>query len=224
MRLTLQAFAGLAFLIAVLGAALFVSAGTLAYWPAWAFLAVFTTAVSLITVDLMLHDPALLARRVQAGPTAERTMTQKVIQSFASLAFLSVFVLSGLDRRWGWSELPAVLVVSGDALVAFGLFVVFRVFRANTFTSATIEVARDQRVVSSGPYAIVRHPMYAGALVMMVGVPMALGSFWGMLGVPALAVVIVWRLLDEEAQLVRELPGYAAYRERVRFRLVPGVW
>lgn len=224
MGVRLRAFAGLVFLLAVMATALFAGAGTLDYSAAWVFLGVFGTAVTAITVDLARRDPALLERRVQAGPVAEGTPLQKLIQSFASLAFLAVFALAALDRRHGWSRLPGVVVIAGDALVVAGLFIVFRVFRANTFTSATIEVASEQKVVSTGPYAVVRHPMYAGALVFMLGVPLALGSAWALSGVLALALVIVWRLLAEERYLARELSGYSEYRQRVRYRLVPHVW
>lgn len=224
MGLHARAFSGLVFLLVVLGVALFGAAGTFDYWQAWAFLAVFALSVSLITIDLARRDPALLARRVQAGPLAEPTTLQKSIQSAASLAFIGVFVSSALDWRYGWSRLGPLFAVAGDVLVAVGLFIVFRVFRANTFTSATITVASEQKLISSGPYAHVRHPMYAGALLMMAGVPFALGSIVGLFPVLVLAAVIVWRLLDEERQLCEGLAGYAAYRERVRYRLVPRVW
>lgn len=221
---TRQAVAGFAFLFAALAAALFGPAWTLDYWQAWAFLAVFATASAAITVDLARRDPALLARRVQAGPTAEPTPRQKWIQAVASLAFLAVFVVAGFDHRGGWSRVPLAAVVAGDALVVLGMFVVFRVFRANTFTSAVVDVDRDQQLVSTGPYAVVRHPMYSGALVMMVGVPIALGSWWGLVPVVAMVAVIVVRLLDEEALLTARLPGYAEYRSRVKQRLVPRMW
>lgn len=224
MKLLLQAFAGLVFLVAVLGTALFVSAGTVEYWPGWVFLAVFTACVTAITVDLARRDRALLERRVKAGPVAEPTLGQKLIQSVASLAFIAVFVVSGLDRHYGWSHVPSALVFVGDVLVALGLFVVFRVFRANTFTSAVVDVAAGQKLVSTGPYAVVRHPMYAGAFVMLLGVPPALASAWAFLALPALGIVIVVRLLDEETKLLAGLPGYGDYRASVRYRLIPGVW
>ncbi len=218
-----QAFAGLGFLLAVIGAALFVPAGTLDYWQAWAFLAVFGLSTIAITLYLAKRDPALLERRVKAGPVAERERRQKVIQSFAALVFIGVFVVCALDHRRG-AQMPAALEVAGDVLVALGLYIVFRVFRANTFTAATIQVEREQTLVSTGPYAWVRHPMYSGALVMMIGVPLALGSWWGLLAVPALAAVIVWRLVDEERHLAAELPGYAEYQTKVTSRLVPFLW
>ena len=219
-----KAVAGFVFLFAALAAALFAPAQSLDYWQAWVFLAVFATAGALITVDLARRDPALLARRVQAGPAAEPTRRQKWIQGLASLAYLATFVVAGFDPRAGWSHVPVAAVMAGDALVVLVMFVVFRVFRANTYTSAVVEVHRDQQVVSTGPYAVVRHPMYAGALVMMIGVPLALGSWWGFLPVAAMAAVIVARLLDEERLLADQLPGYAEYRRRVQHRLVPRVW
>jgi protein-S-isoprenylcysteine O-methyltransferase Ste14 len=218
-----QAAAGLGFLLVVMGAALFVTAGTIDYWQAWLFLAVFAISTSAITLYLAKRDPALLARRVKAGPVAEQQRKQQIIQSLASLAFLAVFVLCAFDHRRG-AQLPVALELAGDALVAVGLFIVFRVFRANTFTAATIQVEREQTLVSTGPYGVVRHPMYSGALVMMLGVPLALGSWWGLVAVPPLAAVIVWRLLDEERQLTAELPGYAEYRTKVKARLLPRVW
>ncbi len=224
MNVIARAFAGLGFLVVVLGAALFVAAGTFAYWQAWVFLAVFVVMVVMITIYLGVHDRALLARRVRAGPVAEATSLQKCIQSMASFVFLGIFVVSGLDWRYEWSQVPAAVVVLGDGLVVLGLGAVFGVFRANPFTSGTIEVAREQKVISTGPYRLVRHPMYAAALVFVLGIPIALGSYWGLLGLPALATVIVWRLLDEEQYLSRNLDGYEAYRARVKYRLVPYLW
>ncbi|MEO8798718.1 MAG: isoprenylcysteine carboxylmethyltransferase family protein [Polyangiaceae bacterium] len=220
----LRAFAGLAFLLAVLAIALFASAGTLSYWEAWVFLGVFASATSAITIDLATRDPALLVRRMKGGPTAEPRWSQRILQSFASLAFVAVFVVSGLDHRRGSAGMPLAVELAGDALVALGLLVIFLVFRANTFTSATIEVEHDQRVISTGPYAVVRHPMYAGALLMLLGVPLSLGSWWALLPVAVLAVVIAARLLDEEQMLSANLAGYAEYRRVVRCRLVPFVW
>jgi protein-S-isoprenylcysteine O-methyltransferase Ste14 len=221
---TRKAVAGFVLLFAALAAALFGPARSLDYWQAWVFLAVYATTGAAITVDLARRDPALLARRVHAGPAAESTPRQQWIQGLASLAYLAVFVVAGFDHHEGWSHVPLAAVIAGDALVVLGMFVVFRVFRANSFTSAVIEVGRDQPLVSTGPYAVVRHPMYAGALVMMLGAPIALGSWWGLVPVAAVVAVIVARLLDEEALLTTQLPGYAEYRRRVRHRLVPRVW
>ena len=219
-----RAFGGLLFLLVVLSVALFLPAGMLAYWQAWVFLAVFGLSVLAITLYLLRQDPQLLERRTSAGPVAEKEPRQKLIQSLASLAFVALFVICAVDHRLGWSAVPLAVVVLGDVLVALGLLAVFLVFKENTFTSATIEVGAEQRVISTGPYALVRHPMYAGALVMLLGVPLALGSWWGLLVVVAMALVIVWRLLDEEKYLAKNLPGYPEYQLQVRYRLLPPVW
>jgi protein-S-isoprenylcysteine O-methyltransferase Ste14 len=219
-----KAFLGLANLAAVVGVLVFVPAGTWRYREGWVFLVLFSACALAISVYLMRRDPGLLERRVAAGPIAERRTRQKVIQALASTAFLSIIVVPALDRRFGWSHVPLPLVVVGDALVALGFLIVFRVFRENTFASALIEVGTEQKVIDTGPYAWVRHPMYAGALVLLAGIPLALGSFWGLLTLPPFTGIIAWRMLDEETFLERELPGYRQYRGLVRHRLVPGVW
>ncbi|MFT3692086.1 MAG: isoprenylcysteine carboxylmethyltransferase family protein [Kofleriaceae bacterium] len=215
--LGLRATLGLMFLLAVIGGILFGAGGWA--WQGWIYLAVFGGASALITIDLARRDPALLERRVQAGPLAEPTLAQKLIQAVAGLAFLAIFVVSARTRI----ECVA-MTVTGDAMVALGFWIVARVFRANTFTSATVGVEAEQRVIDTGPYAIVRHPMYSGALVLLIGTPLALGSWWGLTVIPVMIGILVARLLDEERLLRRDLPGYVSYCERVRWRLVPGVF
>jgi protein-S-isoprenylcysteine O-methyltransferase Ste14 len=222
--LNARALLGLLQLLVALGAALFLPAWTVAYWQAWVFLGVFFTATLAITLYLMEKDPALLARRVKAGPAAERDTQQKVIQALAAVAFIALFVLSALDHRFGWSAVPPWWSLAGDGLVALGLWIVFRVFRVNTFTSATIETGAGQRVIRTGPYAVVRHPMYSGALLMLLGVAPALGSAWGSLAFLPMLGVIVWRLRAEERFLSANLAGYSEYRQHVRRRLIPGLW
>jgi protein-S-isoprenylcysteine O-methyltransferase Ste14 len=223
-KATLKATVGLAQLVVVIGVALFVPAGTVGFIEGWIFLAVFSGSSLAITLYLMKRDPALLERRTQAGPVAEKELSQKLIQGLASIAFLSTLVVPALDHRFRWSHVPMAAVIGGDVLVALGFLTIFLVFRANTFTSAVIEVAAEQRVIETGPYAIVRHPMYSGALVMFIGVPLALGSFVGLLTFVPFAATIVWRLLDEERFLSSRLTGYAGYRDKTRYRLVPRVW
>lgn len=222
--LDLKALAGLAHLVLVLALALFLPAWTVHYWQAWLFLGVFTAGVLTITIYLMKRDPALLERRVKAGPLAEHERLQKVLQSVAGLSFIAVFVVSALDRRFAWSSVPALVSLAGDVWVGLGLLLVFLVFKANSFASATIDAGDEQPVVSTGPYALVRHPMYAGSLLMLLGVPIALGSWWGLVAVMPLTAAIVVRLLHEERFLAEHLRGYAAYRHKVRHRLLPGVW
>jgi protein-S-isoprenylcysteine O-methyltransferase Ste14 len=220
----LRAALGLVNLVAVVALALFGAAGTLHFFEAWLFLGVFTGSALAITLYLALRDPALLARRTQAGPTAEKRWPQKAIQGLASIAFIATLVVPALDRRLGWSRAPVPLALAGDALVFIGFLAVFLVFRANTFTSAVIEVATEQRVVDTGPYAFVRHPMYAGALVLIAGTPLALGSLVGLLTFPPFLALLVARILDEERFLAGNLAGYADYRRKVRWRLVPHLW
>lgn len=223
-RLMGQAFAGLAALMGAMGACLFVPAGTIRYAEGWALLSVFFVASLAITLYLAQRDPDLLARRVKAGPIAEKTARQKIIQALANVAFLGILIIPALDRRFGWSRVPVVLVVLGGALVALGFLIVFFVFRANSFASAVVEVSAGQQVVDRGPYAQVRHPMYAGALVLLTGMPLLLGSFLGLGMLPPFAVIIVWRLLDEEAFMSKHLPAYEAYCRRTPHRLLPHVW
>ena len=223
-KVTAKAALGLAQLSIMLGIALFAPAGTLRFVEAWVFLALFLTASLAITVYLAKSDPALLGRRTQAGPVAEKEPAQKIIQGVASLAFVATIVVPALDHRFGWSRVPLPAVARGDILIALGFLIVFLVFRQNTFTSSIIEVAAEQRVIDSGPYAIVRHPMYVGGLVLVSGIPLALGSLVGLVTFPPFAAVIIWRLLQEEQFLLGHLPGYAAYREKTPYRLIPRVW
>lgn len=222
--LILRSIAGLLFLLGVLALALFASAGTFNYWRAWLYLAVFGLCVVLITGYLVLRDRRLLESRLNVGPAAETQRSQQVIQSLASLFFIGLFIVPGLDHRFGWSHVPPVLSIASDALVALGLFIVFLVFRENTYTSAIIEVADEQRVVSTGPYGIVRHPMYSGAMLLLVFTPLALDSWVGLPFAIPVILVIVARLLSEEKFLASQLRGYDDYRRKVRWRLLPGIW
>jgi protein-S-isoprenylcysteine O-methyltransferase Ste14 len=222
--LALKAFGGLLFLLLVMAALLFIPAQTLDYWQAWAFLAVFFSSALAITAYLLKKDPELLGRRVQAGPTAEKETNQKIIQSITALGFIAMLIIPALDRRFGWSAMPLYAEVAGEILVAIGFLIVFLVYKENTFASATIELAPEQKVISTGLYALVRHPMYVGALFLFVGIPFSLGSWWGLpvflLTIPAL----IWRIVDEEKFLARNLPGYLEYQKKVRSRLIPLVW
>jgi protein-S-isoprenylcysteine O-methyltransferase Ste14 len=219
-----KAFGGLAVLLLVMASLVFAAAGTLRYWQAWTFLAVYFAASLAITLDLIRNDPALLARRMSGGPFAEKEPAQKLIMSATSLGFIGLLVLPAVDHRLGWSDLPGWAAIAGDVIMLLGWLGIFFVFRENSFASAVIESAADQRLISSGPYAWVRHPMYAAALVMLLGMPLALGSAWGVLLVLALVPLLIWRLMDEERFLVNHLPGYCEYQGRVRYRLLPLIW
>jgi protein-S-isoprenylcysteine O-methyltransferase Ste14 len=223
MNANAKAWRGLIVLAFVMATLLFVSAGTLHYWQAWAYLAVFFGASVFHTLYLMQHDPALLQRRLKGGPTAEKERAQQIIMLGTSMGFIALLVVPALDHRFGWSLVPLPVVLAGNALIAAGYYVIFLVFRENTFTSATIEVAPDQKVISTGPYAWVRHPMYAGGSLYLLGMPLALGSYWGSLPLLATLPFLLWRLFDEEKFLTKNLSGYSEYMQRVQWRLVPGV-
>lgn len=223
-NLIVKTILGFLALVLTLAVALFVSAGSLRFWQAWVYLGVFSVCVILITLYLAKYDPRLLASRVQAGPTAETQRNQQIIQSLASLFFIALFIIPGLDFRFHWSNVPTILSWIADAVVALSLFFVFLVFRENTFTSATVEVTKEQTVVSSGPYSLVRHPMYAGAFLLLLFTPLALGSWVGIPFALPVMLVIVVRLLEEEKFLAANLNGYEEYRRKVRYRLIPFIW
>jgi protein-S-isoprenylcysteine O-methyltransferase Ste14 len=207
-----------------MGLLLFVPAGTIRYWQAWLFLFVYLASSLWITIYAMKNDPELLRRRMRGGPGAEKEVAQKIVMSIMSLAFAACLVVPAVDVRFGWSRVPVYLVVAGDVLVAIFFYVAYLAFRANRFASSTIEVASDQRVVSSGIYATIRHPMYLGGLALFIGMPLALSSYWGLLAFPLALAALAWRLFDEERFLAANLPGYTEYCAKVRWRLIPGVF
>jgi protein-S-isoprenylcysteine O-methyltransferase Ste14 len=202
----------------------FVAAGTIHFWQGGFFWALFMLSSSALGIDLRLRDPALLARRMNAGPQAESRPREKVLMILTITMFYAMAVVPGLDHRFGWSRVPAAIVVAANLLivVAFVEFIV--VLRANTFAASTIKVEAGQRVISTGPYAIVRHPMYTGGLLMIFAMPLAMGSCWGLMAAVVTAPLLIARILDEESALIAELPGYDAYCRTVPFRLVPGLW
>jgi len=203
--------------------ALFLSAGTIDYWQAWAYLGV--SAVSSVLLILFLsNDPVLLENRTRAGPTAEKRTIQKIIVLCIGLSAIAAFVVPGLDRRFGWSNVPSWLSIFGNVFIIVAMLMVFRVFKENSFGSATVDIAKGQRVISTGPYAIVRNPMYASAAVYFIGMSLALGSYWGLIPSAFTILGLVWRLFDEEKFLAKNLPGYAEYCAKVRCHLIPGIF
>jgi protein-S-isoprenylcysteine O-methyltransferase Ste14 len=205
-------------------ALIFLPAWSFDYWQAWLFLLVFVVSLAVCGEYFLRTDPALVRRRLRVGPTAEREPAQKWIQAAASLMLVALFVVSALDHRFGWSGLPGWIAVLGDVAVVAALLLMARVFSENSFAAATVQVEEGHRVVDTGPYAWVRHPMYSAAIVMLAGIPLALDSVWGLLVVPLGVAVLAARLLAEERTLDRRLPGYLEYRRRVRWRLLPGLW
>lgn len=224
MNLNRKAWLSLAALAVIMGALLLIPAWSIHYWYAWIYLIIFVGTSGIITRYLMRHDPALLARRMKGGPTSEQRPIQKFIMLWSSIGFISLLVVPALDFRFKWSSVPIVPALAGDLLVVIGFYFIFLVYKENPYSSATIEIAEGQTLVSTGPYAIVRHPMYASALLYLIGTPLALGSYWGFAGLIFMLPSLLWRLLDEERFLSKDLPGYEEYRGRVRYRLIPFVW
>jgi len=219
-----RALVGLLGLFVAMAALLFLPAWTLRYWQAWLFLSLFFGASVAVTVYLMKSDPGLLERRIYAGPTAEKEKSQKIIQSITALGFVAMLVVPALDRRLGWSAVPLWATLAGDVLVAIGFLIIFLVYKENAFASATIEVYPEQKVITTGLYGLVRHPMYMGGLFLFVGMCLALGSWWDFLVFLLMVPALMWRIFDEEKLLAKELPGYLEYRNNVRRRLIPFVW
>ncbi|WP_006243082.1 methyltransferase family protein [Mycolicibacterium tusciae] len=224
MKVTVQLLASTLGGIVFMGVLLFVPAGTFDYWQAWVFIAVFIVGTMVPTVYLAVKYPDALQRRMTSGPWAETRTVQRLITVGIVLSVVAVGVVSALDHRFGWSTPPTAVVVIGNVLVFAGLLLAEVVIIQNNYAAATITVEADQPVVSTGLYGLVRHPMYVGALTMMVGMPLALASFWGLLTLIPGALVFVARITDEEKALRHELDGYEEYTEKVHYRLVPGVW
>ncbi|BBY77264.1 hypothetical protein MPRF_41630 [Mycolicibacterium parafortuitum] len=207
-----------------LGLLVFVPAGTVDYWQAWLFLTVFVLSAVLPSVYLQVTNPDALQRRMRGGPVAEGRPVQKLVMAGLYLSLGAMCVVSGLDRRFGWSAMPAALCVVGAVLVAIGIGAVVLVITQNHYASTTVQVESGQNVVSTGLYGLVRHPMYTANTIMLVGIPLALGSYWALVFVIPGLLVLASRIRDEETLLAQELTGYRDYTQKVRYRLVPCVW
>jgi protein-S-isoprenylcysteine O-methyltransferase Ste14 len=210
--------------LVVLGFILFYPAGTFDYWQAWVFIAIFTIATSVPSLYLVRTNPAALQRRMRGGPLAEGRTVQKFIIIGAFLGLFGMVALSAFDRRFGWSSVPVVICVIGDLLVVAGLTIAMLVVVQNSYAAATVTVEEGQKLASRGLYKLVRHPMYVGDVILMVGIPLALGSYWGLLFILPGVLALVFRILDEEKMLNQELAGYSEYAQRVPYRLMPYVW
>lgn len=207
-----------------LAALLFASAGTLRYWQGRLFLAVFIGSSIALGVYFVRHDPALIERRMRGGPSAEQEPAQKIIIALLMAGLLLMILVPALDRRWHWSTEPAWLALLGNAGIVASFVIFFFVMKQNSYAAATVRVEAEQPVISTGLYGVVRHPMYTGALLLTVCMPLALGSSWSLPLLIPVFPILAWRLLDEERVLKRDLPGYTDYCRQVRYRLIPGVW
>lgn len=204
-----------------LSAMFFIPAGTLAYWQAWLYLGTLLIPMAFVVRYLVRNSPGLLERRFRFR---ERERTQIGVQTCGTFFLLAAFIVPGLDFRFGWSSVPVWAVLAADLTALLGYLLIIRVFMENEYASRTVEVLEGQRVVSTGPYAILRHPMYAGVVIFYLASPVALGSWWAVLPAAIILPMLVIRIVNEEQVLERDLNGYSEYRQKVKYRLVPGVW
>jgi protein-S-isoprenylcysteine O-methyltransferase Ste14 len=207
--------------VIAIAAMFFLPAGTFRYWQAWVYMLILLVPLVIFATYLLLRNPALLERRMR---TREMEPEQRKIIALSSTVLLAAFIVPGLDRRFGWSSVPTWLVLVSDAIVLLSYLLFILVLRENEYAGRTVEVEQRQRVITTGPYSLVRHPMYLAILLMNGFSPLALGSAWAMIVVAILPIVLVARIVNEEKVLLRDLDGYADYCKAVRYRLVPGIW
>ena len=208
----------------LLSAFLFVPAHTLAFPRACAFLAFYFLPQTWMLAYFLRTDPNFVERRLKLGPRAESRTRQKIVMLLVLLCSFTSVIIAGYDHRFGWSQVSFILSMVGYLGMLVGIAIQFRVFLENRFASATIEITADQKVIATGPYASVRHPMYFGALLTDCFIPLALGSWWALLPIAVKVPVIMLRVLDEEELLRANLSGYVEYCQTVPHRLVPAVW
>jgi len=207
--------------IVFVGCMLFLPAGTLSYWQAWLYMGLLFIPVVIVGVVLIIRDPELLERRMR---TREREAPQRKVVAVSSLLLLAVLLIPGFDRRYSWSTVPLSLVVLADILILLGYLLFVLTIRENRFASRVVEVQEDQVVVSTGPYALVRHPMYLAVSLIFTFTSLALGSYWALIPALLLPVALAARIVNEEQLLRRDLPGYEEYCHMVKYRLLPFIW
>lgn len=209
------------FAIALLAGLLIISAGTINYWQGWVYIGIMSVLVIFALTYLITKDPELLERRMRLK---EKEKTQKLIIKFSWIFFLAIFIVPGLDFKYGWSEVPLPVIFISEFLVALGYFFFFLVLKENSYASRVIEVEKNQKVISTGPYSTVRHPMYTSIIIIYLATPTALGSYWALLTLIPIPIILVIRILNEEKVLKKELMGYKEYTEKVKYRLFPHIW
>ena len=218
---TVSAVVRLVIGIPMIGALFFVPAGTFNYWQAWAWLGTLFIPMGISLIYLLKIDPKLLERRVR---TEETRPEQRRIIMASVVYLLVIFILPGFDFRYGWSNVPVWLCIAADVVVLASYILYILVMKTNTYASRVIEVEQGQQVITSGPYALVRHPMYLSMIMMMTASPLALGSYWAALPSFLFILLLAARAKNEEELLQKELAGYSEYMQKTRYRLFPGVW
>ena len=198
-----------------------IPAGTLIYWQVYLYITIIVVPMIFVLFYFLKNDPLLLERRTKAK---EKEKEQVIIQIVFSFIFLSGFVIPGFDKRFGWSDVPIYIVIIADIVILLGYLLIFFVFKQNSYASRIVEVEKNQKVISTGLYGFVRHPMYIGVIIMYVPTPIALGSYWGLIPMTTIPIALVFRIINEEKVLSKDLPGYKDYCQKTRYRLIPYVW
>ena len=205
----------------LIGALLFLPAGTFNYFGAWLFIAILFVPMLIMGAVMLVKAPTLLEKRLN---NKEKEKTQKGVVKLSGLIFVVGFVLSAFDFRYNWSSVPFWLVILSCVLFLFGYILYAEVMRENAYLSRTVEVQENQKVISTGLYGIIRHPMYFATLLMFIPIPLILGSFWGLIVFAFYPIIIVIRILNEEKVLLDGLEGYKEYTQKVKYRLIPFIW
>ena len=207
--------------IILIGLNFFLPAGSIKFWEAWVYMGILFTPMIFILIYLLKKDPELLERRMKMK---EKEEPQKVFVKLSILVFFIAFIIPGFDYRFEWSEVPFVVIIIADLFIFIGYLLFFLVLKENTHASRIIEVGKGQKIISTGPYAIIRHPMYVAVLMMYILSPLALGSYWAVLAVLPLPALIILRIKNEEKILIDKLSGYKEYTQKVKYRLIPYIW
>jgi protein-S-isoprenylcysteine O-methyltransferase Ste14 len=221
MKLLFSALIKVTLGILLVGALIFLPAGTLAFAKGWLLMGLLFIPMLIAGFVMLFKAPKLLAKRLDAK---EKQGDQKLVVAMSGLMFVAGFVVAGLDYRFSWSRMPMAVTVASSVLflLAYGLYA--EVLRENAYLSRTVKVEEGQTVISTGLYGIVRHPMYAATILLFIMMPLVLGSWYAAIIFLAYPVLIVIRLLGEEKLLLKELPGYGQYREKVKYRIIPFIW
>ena len=220
-KLEASIFSKMVLFLLIMPLIFFLPAGTIFFYEAWAYIAILFIPAIGVMIYFLKKDPALLERRMRMK---EKEQTQKYIIMFGTIFFLVSFFIPGFDFRYEWSSVPLALVMFADAMILLGYGLFILVLKENSHASRIIEVEKGQKVISTGPYAVVRHPMYVAILIIYGFTPIALGSYYGLIPVAAIPVVLILRILNEEKVLAKNLEGYVEYMKKVRYRLIPGIW
>ena len=205
----------------ILGLLILIPAGTFNYWQVYLYFTIIIIPMIFVLRYFLKNDPSFLERRTRAK---EKEKEQLIIQIVFSFVFFSGFIIPGLDKRFGWSNVPLIIVIIADLVILLGYLLIFFVFKQNSYASRIVEVEKDQKIITTGLYGLVRHPMYIGVIIMFLPTPIALGSYWGLIPMSTIPLALIFRIINEEKLLCNDLPGYKDYCQNTKFRLIPYIW